>query len=181
MKNMILLGCLLSFFGFAASAYAGFSMNAVSDETVVVNPKKYAMFETTLNRFEPKHKIWVQKEAGLTEEDVDSAKSGSAEIVEDPWAVPPKVLDRLPIVEIRFKSTSRKKLESFTAENVNKIVAIMIDDEILAATKVYEPITDGIIQINSNWTAEEVSHIVDRLNKIVKRKNEGQQGGDTRR
>jgi preprotein translocase subunit SecD len=171
MKKVILLGCMLSFFGFATSAYAGFSMNAVADENVAIDAQKYAKFETTLNKFEPKKIIWVHKEARLTEEDIDSAYAGSIETVEDPWAVPLKVLDRQPTVIIKFKSTSRKKLENFTAENIQKTVAIIVDGEILAAPKGYEPITDGITQINGNWTEEEVTQIVDRINKIAKAKN----------
>lgn len=171
MKKVILLGWMLSFVGFATSAYAGFSMNAVADENVAIDAQKYAKFEATLNKFEPKQKIWVQKEARLTEEDIDSAYTGSIETVEDPWTVPPKVLDRQPTLIIKFKSASRKKLENFTTENINKIVAIIVDGEILAAPKGYEPIADGIIQINGNWTAEEVTQIVDRINKIAKAKN----------
>ena len=171
MKKVILLGWMLFLFGFAASAYAGFSMNAVADENVAIDAKKYAQFEATLNKFEPKQKIWVQKEARLTEEDIEVEYADSTEIVEDPWAVPPKVLDRLPIVTIKFKSNSRKKLEDFTAENIKRIVAIIVDGEILAAPKGYEPITDGIIQINGNWTAEEVTLIVNKINKIAKAKN----------
>ena len=171
MKKVILLGLMLFFFGFATSAYAEFSMNAVADKNDTINAQKYVKFETRLNKFEPKKIIWVQKEARLTGEDIDSAYTGSIETVEDAWAVPPKVLDRQPTVVIKFKSTSRKKLENFTAENIQKIVAIMVDGEILAAPKGYEPITDGIIQIDGNWTAEEVTQIVDRLNKIAKAKN----------
>ena len=125
----------------------------------------------TLNKFEPKKKIWVQKEARLTEEDIEVAYADSAEIVEDPWAVPPKILDRLPIVTIKFKDTSSKKLERFTSENINKIIAIILDGEILAVPKGYEPIRGGIIQLNGNWTAEEVAHIVNRINEKLKTKN----------
>ena len=159
---------MLSFFGFAVSAYAGFSMNEVADENVAIDAQKYAKFQATLNKFEPNKTIWVQKEARLTEEDIDSADTGSIDTVEEPWAVPPKVLDRQPTVVIKFKKTSRKKLEKFTTENINKIVVIIVDGEILAAPKGYEPITDGIIQINGNWTAQEVARIVNRINEIAK-------------
>ncbi|MDD2501972.1 MAG: hypothetical protein PHN92_14300 [Geobacter sp.] len=171
MRKVILLGWMLSFFGFAASAYAGFSMNEVADENVTIDTQKYAKFQASLNQFEPKKNIWVLKEAKLTEEDIDLAYTGSIDMVEDAWAVPPKVLDRQPTVVIKFKNTSRKKLEKFTTENINKIVAIIVDGEILAAPKGYEPITDGIIQIDGKWTTEEVTHIINRINEIAKAKN----------
>lgn len=165
--NSLLFGWLLSFFGLVASASAGFSMNAVADENVAIDTKKYAQFEAKLNAYEPKKKIWVQKDASLTEEDISSAYSGSIESVLDPWVVPRKILHRQPTIVINFKSISRKKLENFTAENVQKIVAIIVDGEILAAPKGYEPITSGIIQIVGNWTAEEVTQIVNRINQIA--------------
>lgn len=171
MKKVILLGWMLFFLGLATSAYAEFSMNAVADENVAIDTQKYAKFETKLNKFGPNKNIWVQKVARLTREDIDSTDTGSIETVEDAWAVPPKVLDRQPTVIIKFKSTSRKKLENFTAENINKIVAIIVDGEILATPKVFEPITDGIIQIDGKWTAEEVTQIIDRINKKAKAKN----------
>lgn len=171
MKKVILLGWMLSFFGFAVSAYAGFSMNEVADENVAINAQKYGKFQATLNKFEPKKTIWVQKESKLTEEDIDAAYVDSIETVEDAFAVPLKVIDRQPVVKIKFKNTSRKKLEKFTSDNINKIVAIILDGQILAAPKGYEPITDGIILINGNWTAQEVTNIVNRINEIAKAKN----------
>lgn len=170
MKKVILLGWMLSFFGFVASASAGFSMHEVAGENVATNTQKHAKFQAMLNKFEPKKTIWVQKEARLTEEDIDAAYVDSIETVEDAFAVPPKVIDRQPAVKIKFKNTSRKKLEKFTSENINKIVAIILDGKILAAPKGYEAITDGIILINENWTAQEVTHIVNRINDIVKAK-----------
>lgn len=168
MKKTILLGWILSSFGFAASAYAEFSMNAVADGNVAIDAQNYAQFETKLNKYEPNQKIWVQKEARITEEDIEVVYADSVEIVEDPWAVPPKILDRLPCVTVKFKDTSSQKLEKFTSENINKRIAIILDGEILAAPKVYEPIRDGVIQFNGNWTAEEVTLIV---NKIATTKN----------
>jgi preprotein translocase subunit SecD len=171
MRKVILLGWMLSFFGFAASAYAEFSMNAVADQNVATNTQKYDKYQATLNKFEPKTTIWVQKEARLTEEDVDAAYVDSIKAVENAFSVPLKVINRQPAVKIKFKNSSRQKLEKFTSENVNKIVAIVLDGKILAAPKEYEPITDGIILINGNWTAEEVAHIVNRINEIIKAKN----------
>lgn len=168
MKKMILLGWIVSSFGFAACAYAGFTMNEVADENVATDVQNYAKFQATLNKFEPKNTIWVQKEARLTEEDIDAAYVDSIETVEDAFAVPLKVIDRQPAVKIKFNDTSRKKLEKFTSENTNKIIAIILDGEILAAPKGYEPIRDGIILINGNWTAEEVARIVKRINEIAK-------------
>ncbi|MDD2851669.1 MAG: hypothetical protein PHY09_07180 [Desulfuromonadaceae bacterium] len=171
MKKVILVGWVLSFLGFTASAYAGFSMNEVADENVTIDVKKYAKAQATLNKFEPKKTIWVQKEVRLTEDDIDAAYVDSIETVEDAFAVPLKVIDRQPAVKIKFKDTSRKKLEIFTSENINKIVAIILDGEILAAPKGYEPITDGIILVNGNWTAQEVARIVNRINEIAKAKD----------
>ncbi|HEY3308249.1 MAG TPA: hypothetical protein VGJ93_07315 [Desulfuromonadaceae bacterium] len=168
MKKVILLGCIVSCFGFAASVYAGFSMNEVAGENVTIDAQKYVKLQATLNKFEPKKTIWVLKEARLTDEDIDAAYVDSIETVEDAFAVPPKVIDRQPAVKIKFKDTSRRKLEKFTSENINKIVAIILDGEILVAPKGYEQITDGIILINGNWTAQEVARIVNRINEIAK-------------
>ena len=149
MKKVILLGCIVTCFGFATSVYAEFSMNEVAGENVAIDVQKYVKYQATLNKFEPKKAIWVLKEARLADEDIEAVYVDNIETVEDAFAVPLKVIDRQPAVKIKFKDTSRRKLEKFTSENVNKIVAIIMDGEILVASKTYEPITDGIILINT--------------------------------
>jgi|GEM_PF-1393124 len=171
MNKLILLGCILTCIGIAASAYAEFSTNEVAGENVAINTQKYVKLRATSNKFEPLKTIWVLKEARLTEEDIDAACIDSIETVEDAFAVPPKFIDSQPVVKIKFKNTSRRKLEKFTSDNINKIVAIILDGELLAAPKGYEPITDGIILINGNWTAQEVARIVNRINEIAKAKS----------
>ncbi len=171
MKKIILLICILFSLGYAAVASGEISVHEVADDNVSIDAKRYWKFQLALNMYEPKKTIWVQRECGLAGNDIEAAYEYYIEMVEDPLAVPVKVIGKQPAVKIKFKDEARGKLEKFTSANANKIVAIILDGEILAAPKIFEPITGGVILISGKWTPQEVARIVSRINEILLRKN----------
>jgi preprotein translocase subunit SecD len=167
MKNFIFLICIIFSLGYATVAFGEISFHEVADDTAVIDAKRYRKFQVALNMFEPAKTIWVLRKCGLTGKDIDGASEYYMEMVEDPFAVPSKVIGKQPAIKIKFKDKARRKLEIFTAANAGKIVAIILDGEILAAPKIFEPIKGGKILISGKWTTQEVARIVNRMNEIV--------------
>lgn len=169
MKNFIFLICIIFSLGYATVAFGEISFHEVADDNAAIddNAKRYRKFQVALNMLEPAKTIWVLRKSGLTGEDIDGASEYYIKMVENPLAVPVKVIGKQPAIKIKFKDTARKKLEKFTSANTGKIVAIILEGEILAAPKIFEPITGGEILISGKWTTQEVTRIVNRLNEIV--------------
>lgn len=59
-----------------------------------------------------------------------------------------------PIVNIRFNSQGGKKFGRVTTENVNKPFAIILDDVVISAPNINEPILGGQAQISGNFTVQ---------------------------
>ena len=62
--------------------------------------------------------------------------------------------DGLPVVSITFNTTGSKRFGRVTQENVNKPFAIILDDKVLSAPNINEPILGGQAQISGNFTVE---------------------------
>ncbi len=62
--------------------------------------------------------------------------------------------DGRPVVTIRFDSTGSRRFARVTTENVNRPFAIVLDDIVLSAPNINEPILGGSAQISGNFTVE---------------------------
>ena len=59
-----------------------------------------------------------------------------------------------PDIEIKFNSTGARRFARATQENVNKPFAIILDDKILSAPNINEPILGGNASINGGFTVQ---------------------------
>lgn len=69
-----------------------------------------------------------------------------------------------PVVALEFSSEGAKKFEDVTRNNVNKQVAIVLDNQIISAPVVEAPITGGRAIIQGNFTADEAKELSIALN-----------------
>ena len=67
--------------------------------------------------------------------------------------------DGRPIVEIAFNTTGARRFGRVTQENVGKPFAIILDDKILSAPNINEPILGGRAQISGNFTVESANQL----------------------
>jgi preprotein translocase subunit SecD len=67
--------------------------------------------------------------------------------------------DGRPVVEIGFNTAGARRFGRVTQENVNKPFAIILDDKILSAPNINEPILGGQAQISGNFTVESANQL----------------------
>ncbi|WP_441237097.1 SecDF P1 head subdomain-containing protein [Bradyrhizobium sp. 930_D9_N1_4] len=64
-----------------------------------------------------------------------------------------------PIASFRFNGRGTRRFAHVTAENVGKPFAIVLDDKVVSAPVIREPITGGSGQISGNFTLEEANSV----------------------
>lgn len=64
-----------------------------------------------------------------------------------------------PIASFRFNGRGTRRFAHITAENVGKPFAIVLDDKVVSAPVIREPITGGSGQISGNFTLEEANSV----------------------
>jgi preprotein translocase subunit SecD len=64
-----------------------------------------------------------------------------------------------PVVSITFNQEGGAKFARLTTENVNKPFAIILDDKVLSAPNINEPILGGSAQISGNFTVETANQL----------------------
>jgi len=89
----------------------------------------------------------LQKEALMSGEDVSDVAPGF-----DPAT-------KLSVTSFRFNARGARRLAHITQENVGRPFAIVLDDAVLSAPVIREPITGGSLQISGNLTVQEASNI----------------------
>jgi preprotein translocase subunit SecD len=67
--------------------------------------------------------------------------------------------DGQPVVSITFNSAGARRFGRVTQENVNKPFAIILDEKILSAPNINEPILGGQAQISGNFTVESANQL----------------------
>ena len=67
--------------------------------------------------------------------------------------------DGQPVVEITFNSAGARRFGRTTQENVNKPFAIILDDKILSAPNINEPILGGNAQISGGFTVQSANDL----------------------
>jgi len=69
-----------------------------------------------------------------------------------------------PVVQIQFIPAGSKKFADITKRNVGKSVAMVLDDTVVSAPVVNEPITQGDAVISGNFTTEQAKQLSVQLN-----------------
>jgi preprotein translocase subunit SecD len=69
-----------------------------------------------------------------------------------------------PIVEIRFDPQGGARFARLTSENVGKPFAIILDDQVISAPNINEPIIGGTAQISGHFTTDSASQLAIALN-----------------
>jgi preprotein translocase subunit SecD len=64
-----------------------------------------------------------------------------------------------PIVSFRFNSAGARKFAQATSENVGQPFAIVLDNEVISAPVIREPITGGSGQISGNFTVQAANEL----------------------
>ncbi|HZB70097.1 MAG TPA: protein translocase subunit SecD, partial [Sphingomicrobium sp.] len=67
--------------------------------------------------------------------------------------------DGQPVVSITFNSAGARRFGRVTQENVNKPFAIILDEKILSAPNINEPILGGQAQISGSFTVESANQL----------------------
>jgi preprotein translocase subunit SecD len=67
--------------------------------------------------------------------------------------------DGIPVVSITFNTAGSRRFGRVTQENVNKPFAIILDDKVLSAPNINEPILGGQAQISGNFTVESANQL----------------------
>ncbi len=67
--------------------------------------------------------------------------------------------DGRPVVSITFNSAGARRFGRVTQENVNKPFAIILDDQVLSAPNINEPILGGQAQISGNFTVDTANQL----------------------
>ena len=67
--------------------------------------------------------------------------------------------DGRPVVSITFNAAGARRFGRVTQENVNKPFAIILDDKVLSAPNINEPILGGQAQISGNFTVESANQL----------------------
>ena len=69
-----------------------------------------------------------------------------------------------PQVQLKFTGTGAKKFADITQRNVNKIVAIVLDNQVIEAPRVNQPILTGDAVITGGFTTETANTLSTQLN-----------------
>jgi protein-export membrane protein SecD len=68
-----------------------------------------------------------------------------------------------PIISFRFNQSGARKFGTFTKDNVNEPFAIVLDDKVISAPVIREPILGGSGQISGNFTIESANNLAIQL------------------
>jgi preprotein translocase subunit SecD len=68
-----------------------------------------------------------------------------------------------PVIAFRFNTSGARKFGGFTKNNVNRPFAIVLDDRVISAPIIREPILGGSGQISGNFTVETANRLAIQL------------------
>jgi preprotein translocase subunit SecD len=94
---------------------------------------------------------------GAEETDLSGSDLASAIVSFDPNTGKPQV-------QLNFTPDGTEKFADITTRNTGKIVAIVLDDQVVEAPRVNEPITAGSAVISGNFTTEQANQLTIQLN-----------------
>ena len=97
--------------------------------------------------FKDKRPYLVAKDSALDGDDISYAGPGIASATNE------------PIASFRFNGRGTRRFAHVTEENIGKPFAIVLDDKVISAPVIREPITGGSGQISGNFTLEEAGSV----------------------
>jgi preprotein translocase subunit SecD len=97
-----------------------------------------------------KQKIYLHKEADLTNEDLADVHSG-------------KDSSGKPVIEVTFTKEGAKKMAKLCDGHMNKPMAILVDGKVLNAPRIRAQISDKAV-ISGDFTTEQVDKLVKGIN-----------------
>jgi preprotein translocase subunit SecD len=100
-----------------------------------------------LTDFKTKAPYLLSKEIAVDGDDITEAAPGFA----------PQ--GQQPIVNFRFNARGTRRFAHVTADNIGRPFAVVIDDQVVSAPVIREPITGGSGQISGNFTLEDANTI----------------------
>ena len=68
-----------------------------------------------------------------------------------------------PVITFRFNNTGARTFTRYTAENVGRAFAIVLDDVVLSSPVIREPILGGSGQVSGNFTVETAKQLAVQL------------------
>ena len=68
-----------------------------------------------------------------------------------------------PVISFRFNKTGAHAFSRFTAENVGRPFAIVLDDVVLSAPVIREPVLGGSGQVSGNFTVQDANQLAVQL------------------
>ena len=103
--------------------------------------------EILLTATSPKIPYPIKKQVLVSGVDVTDARAGFDQSSDQ------------PIVNFRFNTSGARKFAQATAENVGQPFAVVLDNEVISAPIVREPITGGAGQISGNFTRQQANDL----------------------
>jgi preprotein translocase subunit SecD len=97
--------------------------------------------------FKDERPYLVAKDSALEGDDISYAGPGYASGTQD------------PIASFRFNGRGTRRFAHITEENIGVSFAIVLDDKVISAPVIREPITGGSGQISGNFTLEEANSV----------------------
>jgi preprotein translocase subunit SecD len=94
----------------------------------------------------PSQNLLLNRVPVVAAQDIQSAMTGFSQ-------------DGMPIVDIVLTPKGRTSFATFTAQNIRKKLAIVVNDRILSAPLITSPIDGGRVQITGRFTVEEATRI----------------------
>jgi hypothetical protein len=71
--------------------------------------------------------------------------------------------DRKASIMVEFTDEGKRILADYTAQHVGGVLGIVLDNIVLMAPRIDEPITEGNAQLNGTWTVEEADCLAARM------------------
>ena len=71
-------------------------------------------------------------------------------------------------INIKLTNKGSYKFALMTSENINRCIAITIDNQVLSCPRVIQSIKSGDVQISGNFTVEEAEELTNRINATNK-------------
>lgn len=72
-----------------------------------------------------------------------------------------------PTISMSFTPLGSRRLADFTARNVKRRAAIILEGKLLIAPVIIEPITGGTLQMIGDYSKQEAQTIIDRINELI--------------
>jgi len=148
---------------------SSFSLNLATDEVRVDNPEIYRKLSVA-NR--PSEQLWVLRQSAFDGGDIEKASLTTVQTIFSGSHVPSvflnkeKLIYNNPAIDLKFKESVKKKLLDFSSQHVGEQLAIVLDEVVLMAPVIREPLSESIVNISGNITEEEANQIINRLNLI---------------